>query len=182
LWTNRSFSGDLCIEFDFVKRDTATKFVNILYLYAEGSGVGDYKKDISQWNDLRKIPAMKTYYDNMNALHISFAAYENDNIHPFQDYIRARRYLPEHKKGLEGTELKPDYTQTALFQKDRKYHITVIRHGKEVLMKIENSRQNYLCHWQLADEKDLSSGRIGLRLMGSRISEFGNFKVYSLNN
>jgi hypothetical protein len=180
LWTKQSFEGNLRIEFDFVRKDTATKFVNILYLFAEGSGVGVYNKDISTWNELRAIPAMKTYFDHMSAYHISFAAFENNNTIATEDYIRARRYRPETGKGLEGTALKPEYGRTGFFKLGIKHHITIIKSGKTIYMQVENKHQKALYHWPLTDSDDLHSGRIGLRLMGSRISEFSNFKVGSL--
>jgi len=180
LWTKQSFEGDLRIEFDFVKQDTATRFVNIIYLFAEGSGVGAYNKDISKWSNLRTVPAMKSYYEHMNAYHISFAAFENDNINPAADYIRARRYLPERGKGLNGTELNPDYFRTGLFAAGVLHHISIIRRGDDIFMKIKQSGKEQICHWKTNEFPALNSGRIGLRLMGSRVSEFGNFKVFSL--
>ena len=181
LWTKQSFEGDLRIEFDFTKVDTITKFVNILYLFAEGSGVGAYSKDISKWSDLRTIPAMKTYFEHMNAFHISFSAFENDNTNPNADYIRARYYLPERGRGLVGTDLKPDYLRTGLFKTGMPHHITVICKGDDIFMQIKNAEREYLCRWETSKFPTLTSGRIGLRLMGSRVSEFANFKVSYLS-
>ena len=181
LWTKESFEGDIRVEFDFTKKDDATKFVNILYLFAEGSGVGAYDKDILKWSDLRTVPAMKTYFEHMNAFHISFAAFENDNLDTNADYIRARRYMPERGKGLNGTYLKPDYLRTGLFRTGVLHHITVIRSGDTIFMQIKNAEKEYLCRWKTSEFPALKSGRIGLRLMGSRVSEFGNFKVFELD-
>ncbi|MDR2474248.1 MAG: hypothetical protein LBD45_00170 [Bacteroidales bacterium] len=181
LWTKKTFTGDLRVEFDFVKRDTATKFVNILYLFAEGSGVGAYKKDLFAWKDLRKIPAMKIYYEHINALHISFAAYENDNSDLSQDYVRARRYLPERGKGLEKTELLPDYSQTGLFLTNTKYHITLIRSHNDIFMKVQGAGKEKLFTWKM-NAGNLSSGRTGLRIMGGRVSEFSNFNILGVEN
>lgn len=180
LWTKQSFDGDIRIEFDFTKKDIATKFVNIIYLFAEGSGVGAYDKDISKWNNLRTVPAMKNYFEHMNAYHISFAAFENDNTIRSEDYVRARRYLPERGRGLVGTELTPDYLRTGMFAQGVKHHVTIIKKGNDIFMQVKNADKVKLFHWSVADFPALNSGRIGLRLMGSRISEFGNFKVYKL--
>lgn len=177
LWTKQPFTGDVRIEFDFTKKDTATKFVNILYLFAEGSGVGAYDKDISRWSDLRIVPAMKTYFEHMNAYHISFAAFENDNNNPNEDYIRARRYLSESGKGLNGTDLKPDYFRTGLFKTGVPHHITIISRGDDIFMKIKTAGKESLCRWKADKFPALNSGRIGMRLMGSRVSEFANFRV-----
>jgi len=180
LWTKKQFTGDVKVEFDFVRRDSATKFVNILYLFAEGSGVEGYDKDIAKWTDKRKVPTMKTYFDHMNAYHISFAAFENDNLNPAEDYIRARRYMPETGNGLKGTDLLPDNFRTGMFKPGVKYHVTVIKKDADLLMKITGDNRTYVCGWKTNQFPDLNSGRIGLRLMGSRVSEISNFNVCSL--
>lgn len=182
LWSRRSFGGDLRLEFDFTRCDTVTRFVNILYLFAQGSGVGVYENDIEKWSRLRTIPAMKTYYEHMNAYHISFAAFENDNRDPSFDYIRCRRYLPERGKGLFNTDIKPEYVQTGLFKTGVSYHITVIRKGEELFMKIKSKDQELVCHWPTNQLPPLLNGRIGFRLMGSRASEFANVEVKLLKN
>ncbi|MEG1686196.1 MAG: hypothetical protein RR319_09695, partial [Bacteroides sp.] len=66
LWTKQSFDGSLRIEYDYTRLDTINKFVTILYLFAEGSGIGSYSQDISTWDTLRRIPAMNEYFDHMN--------------------------------------------------------------------------------------------------------------------
>ncbi|HRZ98401.1 MAG TPA: hypothetical protein P5084_12665, partial [Paludibacter sp.] len=86
----------------------------------------------------------------------------------------------ERGKGLSGTDLKPDYLRTGLFKTNEKYHITIIRKGDDIFMKTQNADKEYLCHWKTNEFPPLNSGRIGLRLMGSRVSEFGNFKVFDL--
>ena len=181
LWTKKSFSGDIKIEFDFVRRDSATRFVNIIYLFAEGSGVGSFDKDIALWKDLRKIPAMKIYFNHINAYHISFAAFENDNNNPAEDYVRARRYLPETGKGLSGTDLLPDNFRTGMFKPAIKYRVSIIRRNNEIMLKVTGDGKIFVCSWDTCDFPNLNDGRIGLRLMGSRISEFSDFRVYTVN-
>jgi RNase P/RNase MRP subunit p29 len=181
LWTKKSFSGDIKIEFDFVRCDSATRFVNIIYLFAEGSGEGAFDKDIALWKDLRKIPAMKMYFNHINAYHISFAAFENDNNNPAEDYVRARRYLPEADKGLAGTDLLPDNFRTGVFKPYVKYHISVISRNNNIFMKVNGDGKTFVCSWDTSNFPPLNQGRIGLRLMGSRISEFSDFKVYTLD-
>jgi hypothetical protein len=178
LWTKKSFSGNIKIEFDFTRLDDATKFVNILYMFAEGSGKEPCVKDIFQWKNLREIPAMKEYFIHMNLFHLSFAAFENDNEDVSADYIRARRYLPENGKGLKGTEIMPEFLNTGFFQPGVKHHMTIFRYNDEVFMEVKNPFQTKLYHWKSEEIASLTSGRIGLRLMGSRASEFGNFRVY----
>ncbi len=109
LWTKDSFAGDLKIEYDYTRLDEAPNCVTILYIQATGSGQGPYAKDITKWSGLRKVPAMRMYYDHMNTYHISYAA----NPGTEKAYVRGRRYMPE-KQGLKGTNLKPDYATPEL--------------------------------------------------------------------
>lgn len=95
LWTKQSFQGDVKIEFEYARTDNETRAVNILYIQATGKEDGEFVKDISHWNHLRTVPSMRTYFNNMKTLHISFAAFPNNE--ETQDYIRVRRYpvLPD---------------------------------------------------------------------------------------
>jgi len=180
LWTKKIFEGNIRIEFDYIRIDTVSRFVNIIYLFASGSGSGVYKQDISVWGELRKTPAMKMYFEHMNAYHISFAAFDVDNTDPENDYVRARRYLPERGKGLTGTELLPDYLKTRLFKPNIKHHITIIRKENTIWMKISANGIEKIFNWDTEMLPSISSGRIGLRLMGSRASVFSNFNVFLL--
>ena len=90
LWTKQSFEGDVKIEYAYTRTDSETRCVNILYIQATGNGEGPYAKDISKWSELRQVPMMRTYYENMNTLHISYAAFPNSE--DSSSYIRARRY------------------------------------------------------------------------------------------
>ena len=63
--------------------------MNILYIQATGSGEEPFVKDITEWNELRRAPAMRMYFDHMNTYHISYAAFPNNE--DTTSYIRARR-------------------------------------------------------------------------------------------
>ncbi|MBP6662842.1 MAG: hypothetical protein KA172_07145 [Paludibacter sp.] len=67
-----------------------------------------------------------------------------------------------------------------LFKTGVPHHITIIRRGEDIYMNIQNADKAQICRWKTSDFPALNSGRIGLRLMGSRVSEFGNFKVFGL--
>lgn len=177
IWTNQTFQGDLKIDFDFVRLDKATKFVNILYIKAEGKDEGAYSKDITTWKNLRKVPSMKMYYDNMNLYHISFAAFENENKNPANDYIRARRYIPGNNLGLTNTDFTPTYTNTGFFKPGVLHHISVLQVADEILMKVENNENSKIYQWNVSQFPLLKEGRIGFRLMGSRSSAFSNIKI-----
>ena len=51
--------------------DSERRCVTILYIQATGSGKGPHAKDISKWNDLRRVPAMPVYFDHMNTYHMT---------------------------------------------------------------------------------------------------------------
>jgi len=178
IWTRKAFSGDIRVEYEYTRLDSATRYVNIIYLLATGSGSRGYPEDILEWSGLRSVPAMGNYYDHMNLLHISYAAFENTNTEEGNDYIRARRYLPETGKGLEGTELKPDYFRTGLFKPNEPHRITLIKCGYDLYMQIGNSEKEMLCHWDLSGFPDLEQGRIGIRHMGSRVARYEDFRVF----
>ena len=95
LWTKESFKGDIKIEYEYTRLDSARKFTTILYVQATGSNHGMHDKDIYQWANLRSVPHMKLYFNHMNTYHISYAAYGPNGVNSENDYIRARRYLPE---------------------------------------------------------------------------------------
>ena len=82
-------AGDLKIEYDYTRTDNETRCVNILYIQATGSGKGPYALDISDWNELRKVPAMATYFNHMHAYHISYAAFPNSGENRVSKVTRA---------------------------------------------------------------------------------------------
>jgi hypothetical protein len=182
LWTKQAFHGDIRIEYEYTRLDSATRYVNILYLLATGSGAEGYPEDLMKWSDKREIPAMRIYFNHMNLLHISYAAFENTNAEKGNDYIRARRYLPETGAGLRGTDLVPDYFRTGLFLPGEKYRITVIKHGNDLFMNIQSREKEMLCHWDLSGFPAIQEGRIGLRHMGSRDARYRNFIVFQLEH
>jgi hypothetical protein len=181
LWTKESFSGDIKIEYEYTRTDEANQFVNILYIQATGSGEAGFYKDISKWADQRTVPAMRTYYNNMNTYHISYAAYNGEPVEDDFDYIRARRYRPDLKKGLTNTELEPDvFQRTGLFATGIPHEITVIKKGNELFMLIKNPDREYLCHWVNDKHPAIMEGPIGLRHMFTRSAQYKNFRVSKL--
>ena len=174
LWTKPTFAGDLKIEYEYTRLDKETRCVTILYIQATGSGKGPYHQDITQWNQLRRVPAMRTYYDHMDTYHISYAAFPNNE--DTTSYVRGRRYMPE-AKGLKGTELKPDYFPTGLFETGVPHRITVIKKASELLMRIENAEQTVHYRMTNTDLPPIHAGRIGLRHMFTRSARYRNISV-----
>jgi hypothetical protein len=174
LWTKENFAGDVKIEYDYTRLDNETNCVNILYIQATGSGEEPYVKDITEWNELRKVPAMRMYFDHMQTYHISYAAFPNDE--DATSYIRARRYMP-NATGLKGSDLEPDYFPEGLFETGVPHKITVIKKERDIFMKIENAEQTLYCHMSNPELPAITAGRIGLRHMFTRSSRYKNIRI-----
>ena len=182
LWTKQSFEGNICIEYDYTRTDTATRCVNILYFLATGKGDTLYPTDISLWNDKRRVPHMRTYYNNMNTYHISYAAYPANQYSGDEDYIRMRRYMPDNQ-GLDGTEIAGDHFTTGLFKPNETYHIEVFKYNDAVEMHIQNKvnkAEHLVCKWDLSGIPPCDSGRIGLRHMYTRSARYKDVKVWEI--
>jgi hypothetical protein len=177
LWTKDSFRGDLKIEYQYTKTDRTVRNVTILYIQATGSGDAEHTKDIAAWSDLRTVPSMRLYFNHMNTYHISYAAFRQKNDDSEEDYIRARRYMPDAGKGLSGTELENEYTQTGLFKTGVPYRITVIKKGRELFMQIQGDGRERLCHFRGEAFPPIVEGRIGLRHMYTRGARYRDFRV-----
>ena len=175
LWTKRSFAGDIKIEYDFTRLDTSFRGVNILYLLASGSGEAPYAEDITEWSELRRVPTMSKYFHNMNTYHISYAT-----TRPDDDYVRARRYIPEGKT-LRGTNLEPDYRNTGLFHPGTTSHITVIKRGDWLFMEVDHPGQRRLFAWRTDTHQKIDQGHVGFRQMFTRSSRYKNIRISMLN-
>ena len=180
LWTKKSFEGEIKIEYEYTKTDDHIHSVNILYLLATGSGVEGYDKDILKWQNGRDTAYMRMYFNHMNLYHISYAAWHVKNDDPEDDYIRARRYIPETDKNLEGTDFKPEYQRTGLFKKGVPHKITVIKKGNKLFFYVKNDEKEMLCAWDVSSLPPVTHGRIGLRQMWQRSARYRNFKVSEL--
>ncbi|MFA9191020.1 DUF1961 family protein [Flavobacterium sp. FZUC8N2.13] len=183
LWTKKSFKGNLKIEYNFTRKDSATKWAIILYLQATGIGVAPYVEDISKWNPLREIPAMKTYFSNMKALHISYASFENDNNDSKKDYIRVRQYPVISGQNFNTTtEIPNPFFETGLFKTEENYTITVIKTSEKLYFKVIGKNTSKLFCWSLKNQPSLLEGRIGLRQMASRSALYKDFSVYTMKH
>lgn len=182
LWTQKEFKGNICIEYDYTRTDTASRFVNILYFMATGKGDSNYPADISLWNEKRKVPYMQTYFNNMNAYHISYAAYPTEYGANNTDYIRLRRYMPGGN-GLKNTDVAGDIFDTGLFKYGIPYHVKVTLIGTSVEMQVwnkQNVQEKKVYRWDASAFPKCTEGRIGLRHMYTRSASYKNFKVWGL--
>lgn len=179
MWTKGSFKGDLRIEYDYVKTDQRKQWVTILYIQATGVGKEPYSKDIFSWNELRTVPSMRTYFNNMNSLHISYAAFGKDGI----KYIRARRYPTNANTDFPNTLIEPSYNNLEeIFQDGINYHISVLKVDQKLFFKVEGDGKNWIFKWDLKQKDAIKEGRIGLRHMYTRSALYKNFKVYTREN
>jgi hypothetical protein len=171
LWTREIFHGDIKIEYDFTRLDSSKEGVNIIYIQATGSGKGPFVEDITQWSNLRNIPAMRMYFNHMHTYHISYAVGM-----PGSDYIRARRYIPE-AAGLDGTDIPPDYGKTDLFGPGIPHKMTIIKRGLSLSMQVQSPGKTEFYHWKNDRFPPITSGRIGLRQMFTKSGLYSNFSV-----
>ena len=169
LWTKKSFTGDLKIDFDATRLDFSNRGTNIIYIQATGSGREGEDKDISKWS--RDLPSMDQYFNKMNTYHISL-------IGPYKgNYIRLRRYMPLRGQGLKNTGIQPDPKQLPPFTPGIPNHVTIIKHNQEIAMRISGeNRVNYF-YWNNTELDPVQEGRIGLRLMYSRSTRYKDFRV-----
>jgi hypothetical protein len=180
LWTKDSFKGDVKIEYSYTKTDTKTIWATILYIQATGIGIAPYSEDITQWNNLREIPAMKTYYTNMKAIHVSYASYDNKNTDIKKDYVRVRKYPVIAGQNFNATTEIPSASfETGLFNPNETYQITIIKTNEKLYFKVVGGEISKLFSWDLSNSPPITEGRIGLRHMHTRSALYKNFSVFT---
>ncbi len=180
LWTKQSFEGDLKIEYDFTKMDDIKRWVNIIYIQATGIEEDPFTKNIAEWSHLRTIPFMKTYFKKMNLIHISYAAFPNNEDKDKVDYLRARRYPLLAGKKFSDIEVGESYYDTGLFIPGIKYHISIIKKNDMVYMNVSGEGISKYFQWDFSVHPEITEGRIGLRHMWTRCSKYANFIVSEL--
>lgn len=177
LWTKQSFSGDIRIEYDYTRLEYMTEApsVNILYIQATGLGTDESPTDIYLSTQQREVPWMKSYFLNMNVLHISYATTGPKRSH----YVASRRYPAEDDKSfMQGTMLQPVYENVDLFKVGETYHITALKEGKRLTFTAEREGKTHTFEWDTSAFPPVTEGRIGLRHMWARSSRYQNFRVY----
>jgi hypothetical protein len=182
MWTKESFAGDIRIDYEYTKLDSAEQYVTILYIQATGYGEGPYAKDISQWASLREVPAMRNYFDFMHSYHISYAAFGADLNGLDNDYIHARRYMPGLDDGMRSIDFKPKPVRTGLFAEGIPHRITVIKKGIDLFMHVRNEDAERLYRWTTITAPPVLEGRVGLRHMWTRGAVYRDFRVSLLRN
>ncbi|MBC3758722.1 DUF1961 family protein [Hyunsoonleella sp. SJ7] len=177
LWTKDAYSGDVKIEFDYIKTDDENRFVNILYIQATGDGEGVHEKDISKWKKKREVPAMREYFENMNTFHISFSAFGNKGDGFY--YVRARRYPKAKGQPFNSIVVEPSYDLQGFFETGKTYHITAVKTSEKLSFKMELEGKAEYFEWDISKIAPIKEGKIGLRHMYTRSAIYKNFKIYT---
>ena len=180
LWTKKNFQGNLKIEYDYTRTDHESKGVNIIYIQATGTGEEPYVKDISLWNELRTVPSMRTYFNHMNALHISYAAFGNSADTSY--YIRARRYPKPVNQSFDLTRISPSYEDKGYFESFKTYHITILKTVDCLVFRKKSETEEETFVWHIDKVKPIMEGKVGLRHMYTRAARYKNFKIYEEPN
>lgn len=177
LWTKKNFTGDVRIEYDYTRLDsmTDTTAVNILYIQATGLGTEASPTDIYLSTKQREVPWMKSYFLNMNALHISYATTGPKRAY----YVAARRYpAKEQENFMHGTMIKPVFEDIHLFEPGETYHITALNEGERLTFTAERDGKTHTFEWDTSAYPAVTEGRIGFRHMWARSSRYQNIKVF----
>lgn len=178
LWTKQEFTGDLKIEYDFTRTDMEDiGSVILIYIQATGEGGEEFPEDITEWSEARAVPAMGTYFRNMNLYHISYSTGSPFIEGNSPDYVRARRYMPETNT-LRGTNLKQEYADTGLWKPGVTYKMTIIKNDREIAMRVQGPDKTSYFYFENDQFPPVTHGRIGLRHMYTRSARYKDFKVF----
>jgi hypothetical protein len=181
LWTKQSFSGDIRIEYDYTRLDsmTGSTAVNILYIQATGLGTQESPTDIFLSTGQREVPWMKSYFLNMNALHISYSTTGPKRAH----YVAARRYPARHRESfMQETMIQPVYENIDLFNPGETYHITALKQGNRLTFIAEREGKTHTFEWDTSAFPAVTTGRVGFRHMWARSSRYQNIRVFQKQN
>ncbi|MFW2480451.1 MAG: hypothetical protein ACN4GF_10070 [Lentimonas sp.] len=170
-----SVSGSRKIEYETSRLDDVNRWVNILYIQATGKG-DEFTTDIMDWADYCREPRMAHYFNNMNLLHVSYAAFGKEGHGPDEGYLRCRRYPKADDGSFSQTE-KPDSLHTGLFHTVETYHVTAIKNGDRLFFHVQGEAKQTLFSWHSILIVEVSQGRIGLRHMWMKSARYENFTV-----
>jgi len=176
LWTQRSFVGDVKVEYTYTRLDTLTSAtaVNILYLQATGLGTEDAPRDIASSTRQRAVPTMSKYYLGMNALHVSYATTGPRRAH----YVSARRYPASSIPDFPSTQILPVYEDVDLFEPGVPTHITAVKDGERLSFKVEGEGRTRTFSWDTTVFPPVEAGRIGFRHMWTRSAQYRDIRIY----
>ena len=180
LWTNREFEGDLRIRYTMTRIDKSDFGTTLLYIQARGVGEGPYVEDIHAWRELRAVPAMSLYYENMDLLSLSF-----------RETLRCRRYpwLDSNGEWYPGRGLIKPMGKYDGIMPGETYDVVVEKRGFSLTVRLFNSATKELLNqfaWDTSkiaqgiEPRMIHRGRIGLRHMATKQFIYRNFIVEKL--
>jgi hypothetical protein len=180
LWTQKEFEGDIKISYEMTRIDSSNYGTTLLYIQARGIGTPPYMQDISDWNDLREIPNMGTYFTYMDLLSLSF-----------RENLRCKRY-PWRDENLDwypGRGLIEPMVDYGKILPGKTYVVEVEKRTASLRLRLvekESGRMMIDHTWNtdnIADgiePRQLQKGRIGLRQMSTRQFIYKDFKLERL--
>lgn len=178
LWTKQRFVGDMKVEFEFTRLDEINRYVCILYFHANGIGEGAYAKDIHSWAHLREEPWMKTYFEHMDMLHLSFAAFGNNDDEP-DDYLRVRRYPVRADRDFSQIEVEGTVHKTGLFLPGKPYAVTLVKTTDALGLHIcGDGKELYHC-WDISGVEPTVEGPFGIRHMWQKHAIYKDLKIFT---
>lgn len=179
LWTKQVFNDDLFISFDMKRVDTSNYGNTLLYIQAQGVGTPPYANDITEWNKLREVPAMSTYFTYMSLISLSF-----------RENIRCKRYPLRDVNGepMDGAVFKP-YGEYGGVKPGTFYSVEVEKKNPMITIRLYETKTRTLVKefsWDVSKNPKeqmprlIEKGRIGLRHMSTKQFIYKNFKVRQL--
>ena len=181
LWSKSIYSGDIKVEYEYTRLDSmnAATSVNILYLLASGRGTDESPPDIRSTTTARQIPWMRSYFLEMNLLHISYAATGPQR----SNYVSARRYPANSVSSFNSdTLVTPVYDNVNMFSLGVAHQITATKIGDTLQFEAHHAEGSELFNWDLSSYDPVLSGRVGFRHMWGRSSQYRNIKIYGKEN
>jgi hypothetical protein len=177
LWTKEEFEGEIGVSYEMTR--TSEGFTILLYMLAQGIGTPPYAEDITEWNDLRKIPRMDLYFGKMNLTGITF-----------RDQIRIRQYPWMDAQGREYTDNligeMLDYDRIPVgnnYKVDVELRADTLRIRIEEIGNPDNVLDRSFSRVEKLDPRrpaPSTRGRIGIRHMTGSAATYRNFQVREL--
>jgi len=133
---------------------------------------------ISVWGEKRSVPLMKTYFQNMNLLHISYAAFGNKNDDD-DNYLRVRRYPVTEDRTFNEIEVEPTIEKTGLFQAGILHKMCFVKTKDKLALRIKTEEAELYHIWDTSKVAPPDSGPLGIRHMWTKCSLYKDIKIYS---
>lgn len=180
LWTKDVFEGDILISYEMTRVDESDYGNTLLYIQAQGVGEEPYVEDITEWNEIREIPGMAEYFENMNLISVSFRENLRCKRYPWKD--PDGNWYP--KRGL----IEPMVDYIGMIP-GKKYKVEVEKRADSVNLKLYDGETDELFAdntWDTTKVPDqvqphlIEKGRIGLRHMSTKQFIYKDFKVEQL--